>query len=483
MKGLRTISRVLSSSPSPPPPLFQILSPHLARSSLSRFFASGTQSQSQSPADTDSDAERPSADFDSSEFSLFSSTPSAPLRPIWDEAYRAKADAALFQKREASRSLIQPDVIEEDEKTERATRLARALLEAALEPPDDAEEENMAVKEEDQRSLSVGVIGAPNAGKSSLTNFMVGTKVAAVSRKTNTTTHEILGVMTKGNTQIERLQWILDRLKSSWLLTTEILCMDSNFDFHMIPNCLFDTPGLMIGHHGYPYRSDVKVRVESAWSSIDLYDLLIVLFDVHRHLTVPDNRVINLVKRLGQQVQSTQKRVLCMNKVDLVEDKKNLLKVAKEFEDLPGYERQLSILLGYFMISGLSGSGVKDLVQYLMDQAVNRPWDEEPTAMTEEMMKTISLEVVREKMLNYIHQEIPYVIEHRLMDWKELRDGSLRIEQHFITPKQSHRQIIVGKNGSKIGRIGIEANEELRSIFKKEVHLILQVRVARKRNA
>ncbi|XP_042444211.1 GTP-binding protein ERG-like [Zingiber officinale] len=442
MKGLRTISRVLSSSPSPPPPLFQILSPHLARSSLSRFFASGTQSQSQSPADTDSDAERPSADFDSSEFSLFSSTPSAPLRPIWDEAYRAKADAALFQKREASRSLIQPDVIEEDEKTERATRLARALLEAALEPPDDAEEENMAVKEEDQRSLSVGVIGAPNAGKSSLTNFMVGTKVAAVSRKTNTTTHEILGVMTKGNTQI----------------------------------CLFDTPGLMIGHHGYPYRSDVKVRVESAWSSIDLYDLLIVLFDVHRHLTVPDNRVINLVKRLGQQVQSTQKRVLCMNKVDLVEDKKNLLKVAKEFEDLPGYER-------YFMISGLSGSGVKDLVQYLMDQAVNRPWDEEPTAMTEEMMKTISLEVVREKMLNYIHQEIPYVIEHRLMDWKELRDGSLRIEQHFITPKQSHRQIIVGKNGSKIGRIGIEANEELRSIFKKEVHLILQVRVARKRNA
>ncbi|XP_042441755.1 GTP-binding protein ERG-like [Zingiber officinale] len=442
MKGLRAISRVLSSSPSPPPPLFQILSPHLARSSLSRFFASGTQSQSQSPADTDSDAERPSADFDSSEFSLFSSTPSAPLRPIWDEAYRAKADAALFQKREASRSLIQPDVIEEDQKTERATRLARALLEAALEPPDDAEEENMAVKEEDQRSLSVGVIGAPNAGKSSLTNFMVGTKVAAVSRKTNTTTHEILGVMTKGNTQI----------------------------------CLFDTPGLMIGHHGYPYRSDVKVRVESAWSSIDLYDLLIVLFDVHRHLTVPDNRVINLVKRLGQQVQSTQKRVLCMNKVDLVEDKKNLLKVAKEFEDLPGYER-------YFMISGLSGSGVKDLVQYLMDQAVNRPWDEEPTAMTEEMMKTISLEVVREKMLNYIHQEIPYVIEHRLMDWKELRDGSLRIEQHFITPKQSHRQIIVGKNGSKIGRIGIEANEELRSIFKKEVHLILQVRVARKRNA
>jgi len=93
------------------------------------------------------------------------------------------------------------------------------------------------------------------------------------------------------------------------------------------------------------------------------------------------------------------------------------------------------------------------------------------------------LEVVREKMLHHIHQEIPYVIEHRLMDWKELKDGSLRVEQHFITPKQSQRQILVGKNGSKIGRIGIEANEELRSIFKRNVHLILQVRVAKRRSA
>lgn len=91
-------------------------------------------------------------------------------------------------------------------------------------------------------------------------------------------------------------------------------------------------------------------------------------------------------------------------------------------------------------------------------------------------MKMIALEVVRERLLDYVHQEIPYDVEHRLADWKELRDGSLRIEQHFITNKLSQRKILVGKNGSKIGRIGIEANEELRSIFKKQVHLILQVR-------
>ncbi|CAL5431571.1 unnamed protein product [Camellia sinensis] len=154
---------------------------------------------------------------------------------------------------------------------------------------------------------------------------------------------------------------------------------------------------------------------------------------------MPDKRVIGLIKHMGSQVNPKQKRVLCMNKVDLVEKKKDLLKVAEQFKDLPGYER---------------GSGVKDLTQYLMEQAVKRPWDEDPLAMSEE--------------------EIPYGIQHHLVDWKELRDGSLRIELHFITHKMSQRKILVGKNGSKIGRIGIEANEELRSIFKRNVHLILQ---------
>ncbi|XP_062192857.1 GTP-binding protein ERG-like [Phragmites australis] len=407
-----------------------------------RLLSSSSTSSAAAPSDPDS-APAADADFDSAEYALPTpgpapsrNNPVAALRKLrFDPSLRARADEALFGNNAGSGLGA---VGEEEE--ERSRDVALALLEAALEPPDEDEGPGE-VREEDQMSLSVGIVGAPNAGKSSLTNTMVGTKVAAVSRKTNTTTHEILGVLTKGNKQI----------------------------------CFFDTPGLMLGHHGFPHR-DVMVRVESAWSSINLYDLLIVMFDVNRHLKMPDSRVIKLIKRLGAEVNPNQRRILCMNKVDLVEDKKDLLKVAKEFEGLPGYER-------YFMVSGLKGKGVKDLVQYLMDQAVQRPWDEESTAMTEELMKTISLEVVREKMLHHIHQEIPYVIEHRLMDWKELKDGSLRVEQHFIAPKQSQRQILVGKNGSKIGRIGIEANEELRSIFKRDVHLILQVRVAKKRSA
>ncbi|KAI3837360.1 hypothetical protein MKW92_007601 [Papaver armeniacum] len=423
MKALRVLRALSSQKPN----IYSTSSSF----SLFRFYSA----QSQSENDSIEDYEAPPS-FDSSDYSLPTAVDDGPStqEPIWDKSHRLKADKVIFGKD----TIQQRSILKTDESSRRAKILARALLEAGMEKSDcDVEEEENIVKEEDQKSLSVGIIGAPNAGKSALTNFMVGSKVAAVSRKTNTTTHEVLGVVTKGNTQM----------------------------------CFFDTPGLMLRSSGHPCKTDVGVRVESAWSSVNLYDVLMVVFDVYRHLSKPDKRVIRLINHVGAQVHPKQKRVLCMNKVDLVENKKDLLKVAKEFGDLPGYER-------YFMISGLKGSGVKDLSKYLMEQAFKRPWEEDPTAMTEDIMKNISLEVVREKLLDHIHQEIPYTLEHRLIDWKDLKDGSLRIEQHLIVSKPSQRRILIGKKGSKIGRIGMEANEELRSIFKKDVHLIIQVRVA-----
>ncbi|KAM7524731.1 hypothetical protein LguiA_014633 [Lonicera macranthoides] len=418
MKALRSV-RTLTPKPSLNSPF------------LSRFFSAQPQQEN--------NYDNSDSVFDSSQFELpnLDSEPQTSIQPTWDNKYREKANKKIFGGEQTLGQKSLRVLEKEEDKRRRAAILAKALLEAALDndEEEEEEEEDLVVEEEDQRSLSVGIIGAPNAGKSALTNYMVGTKVAAVSRKTNTTTHEVLGVLTEGNTQI----------------------------------CFFDTPGLTLKNSGFPYN-DIKVRVESAWSSVNLYDVLIVIFDVHRHLNRPDSRVVKLIKRMGSLVNEKQKRVLCMNKVDLVEKKKDLLKVAEEFKDLPGYER-------YFMISGLKGSGVKDLSQYLMEQAVKRPWDEDPLTMSEEVLKNISLEVVREKLLDHVHQEIPYGLDHRLIDWKELRDGSLRIEQHFITPKMSQRKILVGKNGSKIGRIGMEANEELRSIFKRHVHLILQVRL------
>ncbi|CAI8605397.1 unnamed protein product [Vicia faba] len=422
MKGFRILTTTtLTTSPKPNP------------TSLLRAFFSAEPL----PPESDSHlSDQPDSTFDSSHYEiLIPNNPKPKPKPTWDDKFRIRTDKLLFGDETKGRVKFKE---EEDER--RKMILAKALLEAALNNEKEEEEEDEdgslgVVKDEDQKSLSVGIIGAPNAGKSALTNYMVGTKVAAVSRKTNTTTHEVVGVLTKGDTQI----------------------------------CFFDTPGLMLNCGGFPYR-DVKARVESAWSSVNLYEVLIVMFDVHRHLTKPDSRVVRLIKRMGERSIPNQKRVLCMNKIDLVEKKKDLLKVAEEFKDLPGFER-------HFMISGMKGAGVKDLTQFLMEQAVERPWEEDPFTMTEEVMKMISLEVVRERLLDHVHQEIPYDIEHRLVDWKELRDGSIRIEQHFVTNKLSQRKILIGKNGSKIGRIGIEANEELRTIFKKQVHLILQVRL------
>ncbi|CAK7356424.1 unnamed protein product [Dovyalis caffra] len=447
LRGLRILS-TLASKPLPNPPFL-----YTNQNLLSRLFSA-------QPDQNESENDNNDSVFDSTHYTIdsFNDSNNTSKEPTWDGRYRERVDKLVFKKESHKGKLQILEEQEEEVEEQRRMLLAKALLEAALERPDEEEEEE--VREEDQKSLSVGIIGAPNAGKSALTNYLefgyyldrvkdgqvgtftfilerypVETKVSAVSRKTNTTTHEVLGVMTNGDTQI----------------------------------CFFDTPGLMVNNRGYPYK-DVKTRVESAWSTVDLYDVLMVIFDVHRHLTRPDSRVVALIKCMGAQANPKQKRVLCMNKIDLVEKKKDLLKVAEEFKDLTGYDR-------HFMISGLKGTGVKHLSQYLMEQAVKRPWDEDPLSMSEEVMKNIALEVVRERLLDHVHQEIPYGIEHRLMDWKELRDGSLRIEQHFITPKLSQRKILVGKKGSKIGRIGVEANEELRSIFKREVHLILLVRL------
>ncbi|KAM3285508.1 GTP-binding protein ERG [Capsicum chacoense] len=425
LRILRTLNSSLSSNHS---------KTHFNSTIFLRFYSAQTQQDHPTTSEEDGTS---SSVFDSSQYDDVTSEENSVRSSTWDEKYRERVKEKVFgedpSKVKSSRILIK-----EEEKRRKTALLAKTLLEAAMERADeegDEDKEDEVVKEEDQMSLSVGIIGAPNAGKSSLTNYMAGTKVSAVSRKTNTTTHEVLGVMTKGKTQI----------------------------------CFFDTPGLMLKKSGFPHK-DTKARIESAWRSIDLYDVLIVIFDAHRHLTKPDSRVVRLIERMGSEANPNQKRLLCINKVDLIEKKKDLLKVAEEFKDLPRYER-------CFTISGLKGAGVKDLTKYLMEQAVKRPWDEDPFVMSEEVMKNISLEVVREKLLHYIHQEIPYGIDHRLMDWKELRDGSLRIEQHLITHKISQRKILVGKNGSKIGRIGMEANEELRTIFKRQVHLVLMVRV------
>ncbi|KAK9683952.1 hypothetical protein RND81_10G177300 [Saponaria officinalis] len=320
MKAVRNLRNIV--------PIFS-QKPYKTLKFFPQFFSSQPQfnqpNSSNSSSESELDHEIP--DFNSAHFTLAPETKNPENGgKIWDEKYRDKVKSRVFDEEIKKGKLKITEEVEKSEEEERKRALARALLEAALENADDEDEdEDEEIEVDDQKSVSVGIIGAPNAGKSALTNFMVGTKVAAVSRKTNTTTHEVLGVMTKGDTQI----------------------------------CFFDTPGLMLKKSGFPSR-DIKARIESAWNSVNLYDVLIVIFDVHRHLTKPDSRVVRLIERMGSEPNPKQKRVLCMNKVDLVEKKKELLKVSEEFKDLKGYER-------VFMISGLKGGGVKDLTAYLME--------------------------------------------------------------------------------------------------------------------
>lgn len=323
--------------------------------------------------------------------------------------------------------------LSEKEQNRARKQMMDKLISAALDEPE--ENEDGPIREDEQHSVRVGIIGAVNSGKSSLTNFMVGTKVAAVSRKRNTTLSEILGVVTKGDTQI----------------------------------LLYDTPGLVLDILGRPSKTDTRRRSESAWQLFSHCEVILVLVDAYRQIHKPDRRVLRLVERLGTEENPYPKRVLVLNKVDIVENKKHLLPLAQQFEKLPGYEC-------IYMVSALTGSGVKDVLTYLTNQAVLRPWEEEPNPLNEETIKTLSMEIVREHLLDRVHEEIPYELDQQLVDWQELEDGSLRIEQHFYLPKKGQCRIVVGKGGSKIREIGIKACEELRKLLQRNVHLFLEVK-------
>lgn len=322
----------------------------------------------------------------------------------------------------------------------RAQAQAMGLLRVAL---DEAEEDSagdagevLAVREEDQKSLRVGVVGSPNAGKSTLTNHLVGSKVSAVSRKTNTTHKEHMGILTKGDSQL----------------------------------IFFDTPGLTVDIRGHPLRTDNRNRVRSAWQTAELCEALIVLVDAHRQIERPDKRVARLVEKLGSEETVSQKKVLCFNKVDLVHPKRLLLPLAEEYGRYPAFDST-------FMISALTGDGVDALQDYLLDQAVPRPWEEEPEARPQRLARATALEIVRQHIFDCLHKELPYRIEQRHLSWRVLKDGSIRIHHLLLVEKEGHRKILIGKNGDVIRRIGTVARMELQKVLNNTVHLVLDVKV------
>jgi len=270
----------------------------------------------------------------------------------------------------------------------------------------------------------VALVGAPNVGKSTLVNTLVGSKVAIVSHKVQTTRTLVRGVAIDGAAQL----------------------------------IFVDTPGIFS-----PRRRLDRAMVASAWSGAHDADLVAVIADAKRGL---DEETTALIDRLKQVMQP---KILLLNKIDLVE-KPGLLAVAKSANDRAKFAAT-------FMISALTGNGVPDLKRWLSAHVSPGPWLYPEDQITDAPLRQLAAEITREKLYLRLHQELPYQSTVETTQWKELKDGSVRIEQTIFVERDSQRKIVLGKGGRTIKAIGAEARREIAEICEQPVHLFLFVKV------
>jgi GTP-binding protein Era len=273
----------------------------------------------------------------------------------------------------------------------------------------------------------VALIGAPNVGKSTLINALVGTKVAIVSHKVQTTRALLRGIATVGHTQL----------------------------------VFIDTPGIFT-----PKRRLDRAMVSNAWSGAHDADMAAVLIDAKRGL---DEEAEALFEGLADVGPSGKPRILLINKIDLVE-KSALLALVKA-------ANERATFAATFMISALTGDGVDDVKSWLAAQAPVGPWHYPEDQITDAPLRQLAAEMTREKLYLRLHQELPYQSTVETEVWKELRDGSTRIEQTIYVERESQRKIVLGKGGATIKAIGAEARREIAEMLEAPVHLFLFVKV------
>jgi GTP-binding protein Era len=270
----------------------------------------------------------------------------------------------------------------------------------------------------------VALIGAPNVGKSTLVNALVGSKVTIVSRKVQTTRALIRGIAIEGNAQI----------------------------------ILVDTPGIFA-----PKRRLDRAMVSTAWSGAHDADLVCVLLDAKLGLDEEADRILTRVAGIDHE------KVLVLNKIDLVPREK-LLSLAKAVNE------RLTVAQT-FMISALSGDGVDDLRQALAKMVPPGPFLYPEDQMSDAPMRQLAAEITREKIFQQLHQELPYQSTVETDSWNERKDGSIRIEQTIFVEREGQRKIVLGKGGAAIKSIGAESRKELAEITGQPVHLFLFVKV------
>lgn len=275
-----------------------------------------------------------------------------------------------------------------------------------------------------QRCGFIALIGAPNAGKSTLTNALVGSKVAIVSPKVQTTRTLLRGIAMEGDAQL----------------------------------VFVDTPGIFA-----PRRRLDRAMVISAWSGAQDADIVGVLIDAKKGL---DDEALSLLDKLSEV---RQPKVLILNKVDLVE-KASLLTLAQAANARVPFEAT-------FMISALSGDGVEDVRRWLAGRVPPGPWHYPADEVSDAPLRQLAAEITREKLYLKLHQELPYQSTVETESWTERKDGSVRIEQTIYVERESQRKIVLGKGGQTIKTIGEASRRELAEILEKPVHLFLFVKV------
>ena len=270
----------------------------------------------------------------------------------------------------------------------------------------------------------VALIGAPNAGKSTLINWLVGTKISIVSRKVQTTRSSVRGIALEGKAQI----------------------------------VFVDTPGIFA-----PKRRLDRAMVAAAWGSTGDADAAALLVDVHRGIDAEVEAI------LGRLPYNAATKILVLNKIDTVEPPK-LLELAARLNGVLPFAQT-------FMISALRGHGVAKFKQELAALMPPGPWLYPEDQISDMPLRLLAAEITREKLFERLHDELPYSSTVETELWQDLPDGSARIEQTIYVMREAHKKIVIGEGGSTIKGIGTAARKEIIETAGQKVHLFLFVKV------
>ena len=277
------------------------------------------------------------------------------------------------------------------------------------------------------RAGFIALIGEPNAGKSTLTNRMVGAKVSIVTHKVQTTRTRIRGVALEGDAQL----------------------------------VFVDTPGLF-----RPRRRLDRAMVAAAWGGAADADIIVLLVEAHRGLT---DGVQTILDTLRDRVSPKQVVALAINKIDRIKAEALLALTAKLNDAYPFAQT--------FLISAERGHGVDDLKRWLAERLPEGPWLYPEDQIADLPMRMIAAEMTREKLTLRLHEELPYQLTVETESWQERKDGSVRIDQMIYVMRDGHKGIVLGNKGETIKAISTAARQEITEFLGRPVHLFLQVKV------